>query len=111
MTQVIIFKNDDGGVSIIHPTPESLAKYGIEAIALKDVPAPKKVYDVPTGVFETDPETLETYEVMGFRIKTYPYKIINSSELPDRAQRDAWEVDESLLTDGVGNESNTFEVI
>lgn len=78
MTQVIIYKNDDGGVAVIHPTPEALAVYGIQAIALKDVPAGK------------------------------PYKIIDASELPDRSQRNQWDVDEADLTDGIGSESNEF---
>jgi len=80
MTQVIIFKNDDGGVSVIHPTQVALDVYGIEAIALKDVPAGKN------------------------------FKIIDASELPDRSQRNQWDVEEADLTDGVGSESNTFEV-
>ena len=75
----IIFKNDDGGVSVIIPTPEALAAYGIEAIAAKDVPAGK------------------------------PYKIVDVSEIPsDRSQREAWTVDGVDLTDGVGAEYNTF---
>lgn len=76
--QVIIYKNDEGGVSVIHPTQEALDAYGIEAIAEKDVPSGK------------------------------PYKIIDSSELPDRSQRDQWDVDVADLTDGVGGESNEF---
>lgn len=78
--QVILYKNDDGGVSVIYPTQEALAIYGIEAIALKDVPPGK------------------------------PYKIIDASELPSREQRNQWDVDEADLTDGIGNETNTFEV-
>lgn len=78
MAQCIIFKNDEGGVSVIHPTPEAIKLYGIEAIALKDVPSGKA------------------------------YKIIDASELPDRSQRNQWDVDEALLTDGVGSESNEF---
>lgn len=79
MTQVIIYKNDEGGVAVIHPTPEALATYGIEAIALKDVPAGK------------------------------PFKIIDAADLPtDRTYRDAWTVDETELTDGVGAEYDTF---
>lgn len=31
-----------------------------------------------------------------------PYKIMDASALPDRTFRDAWEVDEAELTDGVG---------
>lgn len=78
MTQVIIYKNDEGGVSVIHPSPEALDLYGIDDIALKDVPSGK------------------------------PFKIIDVSELPDRSQRDLWDVEETYLTDGIGGESNVF---
>ena len=77
MSQVIIYKNDNG-ISVIHPTQEAIELYGIEAIAAKDVPAGK------------------------------PYKIIDSSELPDRESRNQWDVDEKDLTDGIGAESNEF---
>lgn len=79
MNQVIIYKQDNGVVSIVRPTEEAIALYGIDAIAAKDVPAGK------------------------------PYKIVNASEIPsDRSQRNAWTVDEADLTDGVGAEYNTF---
>lgn len=78
MTQVIIYKNDEGGVSVIHPTQEALDIYGIESIAQKDVPAEK------------------------------PYKIIDVADLPGRSQRNQWDVDESDLTDGIGSESYEF---
>jgi len=79
MNPVIIYKQDNGVVAIVRPTEEALAKYGIEAIAQKDVPAGK------------------------------PYRIIDASEIPtDRSQRNAWTVDDADLTDGVGAESNTF---
>lgn len=82
MTQVIIFKNDGGGVSVVYPTQEALDAYGIDAIAVKDVPAGK------------------------------PYKIIDVSEIPtDRSQRNAWTVDEAELTDGVGAVCNTFDEV
>ena len=81
MTQVIIFKNDEGGVSVIHPTPEALEVYGIDAIAQKDVPNGK------------------------------PYKIIDSTELPSRESRNQWDIDESELTDGIGNELNSFDEV
>lgn len=81
MTQRIIFKNDDGGISIIIPTQEALDLHGIQAIAIKDVPAGK------------------------------PFKIVDAANIPtDRTERDAWTVDEADLTDGVGGESNEFEV-
>lgn len=79
MTQRIIYQADEGGVAVLIPTPEALEQYGIEAIALKDVPAGK------------------------------PFKIVATSDVPsDRTFRSAWEVDPSTLTDGVGAESNSF---
>jgi len=79
MTQVILYKQDNGVVAIVRPTEEALAVYGIEAIAAKDVPAGK------------------------------PYKIVDAADIPtDRSQRNAWTVDEAELTDGIGGESNEF---
>ena len=79
MTQRIIYKNDNGGVSIIIPTYEALSEYTIQQIAEKDVPAGK------------------------------PYKIIDLTEIPsDRTFRDAWTVDEGELTDGVGADNDHF---
>ena len=69
----IIYKNESGGVSILHPTEEALSFMTIDEIAKKDV---------PTGL---------------------PYKIVEDSEVPtDRTFRDAWTIDEATLTDGVG---------
>ena len=69
----VIYKNENGGVSILHPTDEALSFMTIDEIAKKDV---------PTGL---------------------PYKIVEDSEVPtDRTFRDAWTVDEANLTDGVG---------
>jgi len=77
----IIYIQDSGIISVIHPSQEAVDAYGINAIARKDVPLGK------------------------------PYKIIDASFIPtDRSQREAWSVDESELTDGVGSSSNEFEV-
>jgi hypothetical protein len=79
MTQRIIYKTLEGGVAVIIPTPEALEYYGIEAIALKDVPAGK------------------------------PFKIVSVENIPsDRTFRNAWTLDEADLTDGVGAESDEF---
>lgn len=79
--QNIIYKQDSGVIAVIHPTQEALDQYGIQAIAVKDVPPGK------------------------------PFAIIDSSLIPaDRSQRNAWTVADSELTDGVGGESNEFEV-
>ena len=69
----IIYKNVNGGVSIVHPTEEALSVMTIDEIAKKDV---------PTGI---------------------AYAIVEDDFIPtDRTYRDAWVVDESILTDGVG---------
>jgi len=82
MDKRIVFKNSDGGLAVIIPTPEALASYSIDEIAKKDVPA---------GL---------------------SYKIIDASDLPtDRTFRDAWEIDDAELTDGVGAESDEFPEI
>jgi len=79
MKQLIIYQNDSGGVSVIHPAPEALESHTITEIAIKDVPAGK------------------------------PYKIILASEIPaDRTERNLWTVDPATLTDGVGGESSEF---
>jgi hypothetical protein len=79
MNQVIIYNQDNGVVAVIIPTQEALEKYGIQAIAIKDVPAGK------------------------------PFKIVDAADIPsDRSDRDAWTVDEADLTDGIGGESNEF---
>lgn len=92
MTQVIIYKTDEGYVAIIHPIKEVMDVYGIDAIARKDVPSGK------------------------------PYKIVNIADLPldgtfnengipniDKSFRAQWDIEDSELTDGVGSESNEFE--
>jgi hypothetical protein len=82
MTQVIIYNQDNGVVAVIIPTPEAIEQHGIQAIATKDVPAGKK------------------------------FKIVDASAIPsDRTFREAWTVNESELTDGVGGESNEFQEV
>lgn len=62
MTQRIIYPNDDGGVSILIPTPEYLETHTIEDLAAKDVPEGK------------------------------PFKIVATEDIPtDRTFRAAWE--------------------
>jgi hypothetical protein len=65
MNQRIIYPNDEGGVSILIPTPEYLEEHTIEELAVKDVPAGK------------------------------PYKIVDIADIPtDRTFRNAWEYQE-----------------
>ena len=75
----IIYNQDNGVVAVIIPTPEALEQHGIEAIAVKDVPAGK------------------------------PFKLVDAADIPaDRADRAAWTVNDADLTDGIGGESNEF---
>lgn len=79
MTKRIIYQTNEGGVAVIVPSPDAVEQFGIEAIALKDVPAGK------------------------------PFKIVDVSDIPsDRTFRAAWEVDSAVLTDGVGADYDTF---
>ena len=81
MSKVVIFKNDEGGISILSPTAEGLSRAGgdIVKLANKDVPHGKA------------------------------YKIVDHWELPaDRTYRAAWDIDEAELVDGTGSESNDF---
>jgi hypothetical protein len=65
MNQRIIYQNDEGGVSIVIPTPEAFETMTIEEIAAKDV---------PQGI---------------------PYKIVDVADIPtDRTFRNAWEFTE-----------------
>jgi hypothetical protein len=75
----IIYPTSKGGVAVIIPAPETLERYSIEAIALKDVPAGK------------------------------PFAIVDASDIPaDRTFRAAWTIDAAALTSGVGADSNEF---
>ena len=76
MSQVIIYNQDNGVPAILVPTQEAIDIYGIHAIAIKDVPAPR------------------------------PFKIVNASDLPLGVPQEAWIIDDADLTDGIGGESN-----
>lgn len=78
--QAIVYKNDEGGISIIHPSPEALRAHTVAQVARKDVPAGKS------------------------------YAIVPISELPaDRIFRGAWDIDDGDLVDGTGNTTNKWE--
>lgn len=78
--QAIVFKNDEGGISVIHPSDEALRAHTVQEVARKDVPAGK------------------------------PYAIVDISELPaDRLFRGAWTIEDGDLVDGTGNTSNKWE--
>jgi hypothetical protein len=75
--QVIVFKNDSNGVSILTPILDS--GLTIEEIAEKDIP-----------LLNGEPR---------------PYSIIDDSELPDRIYRDRWAIQDGkvIVKDEVEN--------
>jgi hypothetical protein len=75
---VIIYIQDDGIPAIVYPFPDALEAYGIEAIAIKDVPAGK------------------------------PFAIIDATLLPNDYPQEVWVVDPADLTDGVGADGYEF---
>lgn len=77
--RIVHINEETGGIKIDIPTEEALSVMTIEELALILVPEGK------------------------------PFKIIDASDLPpDRAFRDAWEIDESELTDGVGGSQQSI---
>lgn len=76
--QVVIYKQDNGVPAVLIPAPDVLARYGLMAIAVKDVPAGK------------------------------PFKIVDDSALPQWWPQETWEVSDADLTDGVGGDSTEF---
>jgi hypothetical protein len=78
MDQVVIYLQDNGIPAILSPTPDCLRSHSIMEIAVKDVPAGK------------------------------PFKIVDRADLPLNIPQEAWEIDESELTDGVGGPSSEF---
>jgi hypothetical protein len=75
----IIYRTDEGGLAVIVPSDNALAEHTIQEIAEKDVPAGKA------------------------------YKIVSVDDIPsDRTFRNAWEADETDLTDGVGADRSIF---
>ena len=79
MNQYIVYKDNDGSLSVVIPVQEYVTKYGINRIAEKDVPEGR------------------------------PYKIVSASDLPsDLDFFEAWDIDDALLTDGIGSSSTTF---
>ena len=80
MEKRVIYKTNEGGVAVFIPAPEALEKYTIKELA--------DVY-VPEGL---------------------PYKIVDVSEIPsDRTFRNAWDIDNAELTDGVGSSFTSFD--
>jgi hypothetical protein len=78
MNQAIIYNQDNGIPAVIVPTQEALQRYGIMAIAIKDVPAGKpfkildasELPDVPQEAWEVDDADLT--DGIGGELNTFP---------------------------------------
>ena len=78
MSQCIIYNNEEGRISTFYPAPKYLASIDgdIDRAARKNVPLGK------------------------------PFKIVNQLDLPDRSRRKEWRMNDSSMTDGVGEMIN-----
>jgi hypothetical protein len=56
MNQVIVYLQDNGIPAVVMPTQEALDAHGIQAIAIKDVPAGKKFKIVDAADLPTEPQ-------------------------------------------------------
>lgn len=54
MDKRIVYENDEGGISIIIPAPETLTTMTIEEIAAKDVPQGREYHIVDVSEIPTD---------------------------------------------------------
>ena len=91
----IIYKTPEDTVVVVAPAPNWVAP----STKTEAVPDGKKIKDL------TDSELLIAMEELAQQdIPTgFKYKIVEDSVIPtDRTFRNAWEIDEAELTDGVG---------
>ena len=61
MRQVIVYNQDNGVPAVMVPTEEALSRYGIMAIAMKDVPAGKRFKIIDASELPNAPQ--EAWEV------------------------------------------------
>jgi hypothetical protein len=63
MTQIILHKNDTGGVALCIPTPEALETYTITEIALKDTPTGEPFWIVDESQVSNDHTFFNAWEL------------------------------------------------
>ena len=90
--QVIIFPNENGGVSVITPTPEYADQ--VEAVARKDVPFQKEWVSTGKQWFSSNApdgsEVMQEMETGYFRETVQVWRIIDHTELPSYDLRSQW---------------------
>ena len=91
----IIYKTPENTVTYINPAGNWVAP----STKTEAVPDGKKIKDLTDDELPAAMEELAQKDVPTGR----KYKIVEDSEMPsDRSFRNAWEIDEAELTDGVG---------
>jgi hypothetical protein len=107
MDKRIIYKNLDGGVSVIIPAEKVFVPLEQKA-SLQGITAQEyldKCYAAGmTPELVADSLELTVEEIAAKDVPTgSSYKIVDVADIPqDRNERDAWDVDATDLTDGVG---------
>lgn len=72
MTQVILYRQDNGKAAVVYPTADALARFSLNEIAIASVPFGKS------------------------------FAYLALEDLPPENERDEWVADERNLTDGIG---------
>lgn len=120
MDKCIIYKNANGNIAVLHLIEAARKKILEKAAIYEDVTISAVMDDSTDPPTEMMPEHTEQQLVSEavYRDETddeflawvaakdvpsgLPFKVINIADLPDRDNRELWDVDDTLLTDGVG---------
>jgi hypothetical protein len=90
MKQIIIHKNENGGVTLIIPTPEALESHGIEWIQTKDAPTDSIIID--DSELPKDTEFFNAWELVDGKVVVNEAKkqaIIDAIQAPITAKASA----------------------
>ena len=68
MSQVIIFSNENGGVTVTYPSPEFLQTNTIEDVLAKDCPSNAIIVDESTLPQGSDAEFFDAWELVGSNV-------------------------------------------
>jgi len=107
----IIYKTDEGGVSVIVPSAEYLANHTIEELASKDVPLGSEHYIVDASSIPTDRKYRMFWEIKNGMVEVNQTKA-NQAEAEEIAKEEAREaIRASALQKLVDNAGLTVEEV
>lgn len=90
MAQVIIYANEEGGVSVTYPTPEFLETHTIEDVLVKDCPEHAMIVD--DSELPEDPEFFNAWELVNGKVvvnQTKKQAIIDAKQAQETAKTSA----------------------